>query len=276
MAEMLVDSTKLDACLDAEADAIRAKTGGTDPIPYDYANNKGFADAIAAIPSGTTITDGIVVKARNANGYATEIDVYGNLMDAQFSYAAEGQPYNTAWRNLTIAHLKSNQTNLPAYAFKGTPLTVLDGIDMIESASSWALARTPLTIAVMPELRTIGVSNLFSYCQQLRTVKCPKASGYLTNGSNRLFWNCTALETVEIGGIGYGNKAYNSQGAFTGCSQSGLTVTVYATGDNADGLVTAIRSGATNATIIIKASEATTYNGTSYAAGDTILTSEVT
>lgn len=52
MAEMLVNSTKLDACLSAEADAIRAKTGGSSPIPYDYANNKGFADAIAAIPSG--------------------------------------------------------------------------------------------------------------------------------------------------------------------------------------------------------------------------------
>ena len=52
MAEMLVDSTKLNACLDAEADAIRAKTGGSADIPFDYANNKGFADAIAAIPSG--------------------------------------------------------------------------------------------------------------------------------------------------------------------------------------------------------------------------------
>jgi len=52
MAEMLVDSTKLDACLDAEADAIRAKTGGSADIPFDYANNKGFADAIAEIPSG--------------------------------------------------------------------------------------------------------------------------------------------------------------------------------------------------------------------------------
>jgi len=50
--DKLVDSAQLDACLTAEANAIRAKTGGTDPIPYDYANNKGFADAIEAIPSG--------------------------------------------------------------------------------------------------------------------------------------------------------------------------------------------------------------------------------
>lgn len=50
--DKLVDSIKLDACLDAEADAIRAKTGGSADIPFDFANNKGFADAIAAIPSG--------------------------------------------------------------------------------------------------------------------------------------------------------------------------------------------------------------------------------
>ena len=50
--DKLVDSAKLDACLDAEADAIRAKTGGSADIPFDYANSKGFADAIAAIPSG--------------------------------------------------------------------------------------------------------------------------------------------------------------------------------------------------------------------------------
>ena len=52
MSEMLIDGEKLDACLDAEADAIRAKTGGSADIPFDFANNKGFADAIAAIPSG--------------------------------------------------------------------------------------------------------------------------------------------------------------------------------------------------------------------------------
>lgn len=52
MSEMLIDGAKLDACLDAEADAIRAKTGDSNDIPFDYANDKGFADAIAAIPSG--------------------------------------------------------------------------------------------------------------------------------------------------------------------------------------------------------------------------------
>lgn len=52
MAMMLIDQTKDAACKTAEADAIRAKTGGSASLAYDWANNKGFADAIDAIPSG--------------------------------------------------------------------------------------------------------------------------------------------------------------------------------------------------------------------------------
>ena len=52
MAEKLVDSVKLDAALTSTADAIRAKTGDSATIPFDYANGDGFKDAIEAIPSG--------------------------------------------------------------------------------------------------------------------------------------------------------------------------------------------------------------------------------
>ena len=50
--DKLVDSSKLDVCCTAEANAIRAKTGGSSSITYDWANSKGFADAIAAIQTG--------------------------------------------------------------------------------------------------------------------------------------------------------------------------------------------------------------------------------
>lgn len=52
MATELVDATKLNACCTAEANAIRAKTGSSAQIAYDWANSKGFADAIAAISGG--------------------------------------------------------------------------------------------------------------------------------------------------------------------------------------------------------------------------------
>lgn len=52
MAMKFIDETKEVACRTAEANAIRAKTGGSATIPYDFQNEKGFADAIAGIPSG--------------------------------------------------------------------------------------------------------------------------------------------------------------------------------------------------------------------------------
>jgi hypothetical protein len=49
--DKLVDSGKLDAALGFEAGKIRAKTGGSAQLAFDLANEKGFGDAIAAIPS---------------------------------------------------------------------------------------------------------------------------------------------------------------------------------------------------------------------------------
>ena len=57
-----IDSTKLNACLDAEANAIRAKTGGTSDLAFDFANNKGFADEIAAISSGGGSLPSVISK----------------------------------------------------------------------------------------------------------------------------------------------------------------------------------------------------------------------
>lgn len=76
MAEMLIDGAKLDACNTAEADAIRAKTGGSSPIPYDYANNKGFADAIDAIPTGGGVATAEITLVQDysfANATSTNI-----------------------------------------------------------------------------------------------------------------------------------------------------------------------------------------------------------
>ena len=47
-----IDSAKEAACRTAEANAIRAKTGSTAQLTYDFDNGKGFADAIDSIPSG--------------------------------------------------------------------------------------------------------------------------------------------------------------------------------------------------------------------------------
>lgn len=51
-----IDSAKLNATLAYEANRIRAKTGDSDDLAFDFANEKGFGDAIDAIPTGGGIT----------------------------------------------------------------------------------------------------------------------------------------------------------------------------------------------------------------------------
>lgn len=332
MAEMLIDGVKLNACLDAEADAIRAKTGGSTDIAFDYANNKGFADAIAAISSGTTITDGIVVKARDANGHQTKIDVYGDVLYRivyqPVSYANAYDPYY-----LTEINLKSLPTkiNKSAFVFGGgqtIPVTItglenvtylgmnafysdtgqggagikpvyLEGLNFskITSINSYCFYQTRLSGAVRlrsdcatPEqwcvsaFRETDIESIYSdasfrwngrnfyNCKNLVSAEFTKGVIF---GGEYDFNGCTALETVVLGSVGQAPSLTYSN-MFSGCTQSGLTITLFAKGANVDSYLRIIRTGATNATIIIKASEATTYNGTSYAAGDTILTSEVT
>ena len=102
-----VDSAKLNACLDAEADAIRAKTGGSADIPFDYANNKGFADAIAAIPSGggdpwtevviaqTYSSGGSLKNLFNSLGFSSYLAVRtdNDPGNSEVSYFLYGQAY---------------------------------------------------------------------------------------------------------------------------------------------------------------------------------------
>lgn len=79
--DMLVDSGKLDACCAAEAAAIIAKGGGTAPLAYDFANNKGFADAIEAIPSGGSplLTYKVITDIGTYNASDDNVDGYSRV-----------------------------------------------------------------------------------------------------------------------------------------------------------------------------------------------------
>ena len=50
--DKLVDSAKLNAALNYEANKIITKGGGTAPLAFDLENEKGFGDYVDAIPSG--------------------------------------------------------------------------------------------------------------------------------------------------------------------------------------------------------------------------------
>lgn len=266
--DALVDSSQLDADLTSVANAIRTRGGTSASLAFP----SGFVSAIGAIPGGgAAITDGIVIKTRDANGYATEVDFYGTTVQPQQFYnrvATDGP-----WKNLQTINFKDSITTIANNAFYYCQNLVFTAgqLDTVTTIKSCGLQNNGSTSLSLPSLTTIE-AMAFIGMPYLTTISLPKLTNCNFNGFLR---GCTALQTVQLGSVGYAVTAVNNQ-AFYQDTQSGLTITVYTTGGNADAIVTNIRASATNATIVIKAAEATTYGGTNYAAGATILTSEVT
>ena len=224
---------------------------------------------------GTQVTDGIVVKARSAEGFPTEADVYGDLYPYQFSYDGAYYHNTIGWRSLNKLTLKSGQTVLKEGCFSYLPITSINGLDGITAIEKSCLISTKLVEINLPNAVFGNVQTPFSGNDALKKLYCPKLTGNLTAGTFNFAGYCTALEEAVLGSVGHAVTNNNSINAFKNCTQSGLSITVFTNAANVDSLLASIRNGATNATIIIKAAEATTYNGTAFAAGDTIITSTV-
>ena len=226
--------------------------------------------------SGGAITDGIVVKARDTNGFPTEADVYGDLYPSQFSYDGAYYHDTIGWRSLSKLTLKSGQTVLRDNCFSYLPLTQLNSLEGITAIAKSCLRNTKLVEINLPNAVFNGLATPFSGNSALKKLSCPKLTGALTQGTFGFADDCTALEEAVLGSVGHAVTNSNSVNSFKNCTQSGLSITVFTNAANVDSLIASIRNGATNATIIIKAAEDTTYNGTAYTAGATIITSEVT
>lgn len=330
--DKLVDSAQLDGALTATADAIRTKTSGTAPIAWDA--DDGFAAAVEGIEvtaptasaydvqsvdngdgtqtieiadSAGTITDGIVVKARDADGWATEVDLYcadGKIPNRLFVNGNENNTFGSynPFYKLTKINLKTPVTDVGDYAFAWlTSLSELDidfpALTSIGVNAFRGCAALHKEVVVNLDYNKLGSGNIFrdsgitgisapnsvgvpngicANCASLKTVYFPKAQG-VGQYTASCFSNCTALETAEFGSIGNPivGKSDDFGSPFNGCTQSTLTITAYVRGNFADALLANFRNGATNATIILKAAEDTTYNDTQFAAGDTIITSTV-
>ena len=111
--DKLVDSSKLDACCTAEANAIRAKTGSSAQIAYDWANSKGFADAIAAISGGgsaDTVTASVTPGADSGTITITAGSfVLGTKYLVLITSDVTG-PDTTNEYLVNVAHIKAVQT----------------------------------------------------------------------------------------------------------------------------------------------------------------------
>ena len=228
---------------------------------------------VVALPDygggGTSITDGIVVNSRDTNGKATNIDFYGTVVQPQQFY--NYTKTNGAWISLENITYKNALTEIKSQGLRccGSLTTLPETIEIIRASGC---EQTGMVTLSLPNLTTLDGGSTFSSCTSLQSFVAPKISSI---GGNYNFNLCSSLQSVQFGSIGNSLTSIPNT-TFGQVRQTGLTIEVYTTGTYVDALVTNIRNGATNATIIIKASEETTYSGTTYNAGDTILTSEVT
>lgn len=110
--DKLVDSGKLNAALTYEAGRIRAKTGSATNIAFDFANEKGFGDAIDAIPTGggATLLASYTVP-ENVN--IVSID-YTSAMDGYDAYIMEIEGTAAEARLYICPQL--NTTNVKSYS----------------------------------------------------------------------------------------------------------------------------------------------------------------
>lgn len=290
----IVNSTRLDQDLESVANAIRTKGGTSAELEFP----SGFVSAVQAIPSGggTTIANGIVFDSLDSAGKPTAVTYYGEVLNIwQFN----GNMYGGMWKPLTSVTCK-NVKRVGKESFAGlTNLQFISGLFsdglLFIGEGCFKTSNLPKNIILPSTLETTQGDNLFDSATGLESVvdmhssristgifkNCLSLKSYVGEhitqfwGSQQ-FYGCSALESVQIGSIGNAVFDIQNNNTFTGCTNNNLVITYYAKGDYVDRLVSYTRNGATNSTIVIKASEATTYNGTSYAAGDTILTSEVT
>lgn len=194
---------------------------------------------------GTEITDGIVVKEFTSDNFASSVKVYCSS-NALWKYALAGGS-QSQWKGLKSVELPENLTDFSDnYVFYGSAIADI----------------------TLPNATNVGYLTFYD-CRSLKSVNLPKCNIL----GRQTFVGGLVYETINIGSIGYPCTSIDST-AFKSHPYSD-TITVYTNGTYADTLLANIRNGATNATIIIKASEDTTYGGTSYAAGETMITSTV-
>ena len=178
---------------------------------------------------GATITDGIVVKARNADGEATEVDIYGEIIYPFTLGANVASIYKWFGRKVIKANLMSDVVEIKSGAFDQNELEEI---------------HVPNTCS------TFG-TNQFRYNNHLKNVKCDGAINFTSqNGLYMFYGDKTTLQTVVLGSIGHSVTATRND-MFRG-EYSNLTLTIYTDAPNADDVLSKFRNGATQATIIIK------------------------
>lgn len=238
-------------------------------------NDTTLSDAVASLADGYgqggggSVSDGYEITALDADGFPTAVDHYGTEVHRQQYWNRTSS--DGFWKNLESITFKNAVTSIGRYAFTNCSKLALPDLSHITSIGDYGFQGCSAFTAVSaPELTALE-NYVFISCANLVDVYLPKCTDC---SGQRAFVGCPLLETVQLGSIGYTVTSMHAY-TFYQLTQSTLTITVYTDGSHVDTLLDRIKSntGAVNSTVIFKASETTTYNGTSYSAGDTILTS---
>lgn len=263
-------------------DGIEALTTYANGVTGESDTN--LSDAVASLADGYGqsggMTNGIVVTSSDANGYPTSVEYYGQL----FAYAlgAGRNDVDYYLSKIESVTFKDKITDIPNFAFfccayRGNGIESLTFSDVVSVGSSAFGGNSgncaKIKVLSFPALETIGnVTSCFA-SKHIEELYLPKLTTLVQNNpSYGICRFCTGMKYAEIGSVGY-TAPDNIKYQFRECTQSTLTICIYTSGALVDSILSTLRTFATNATIIFKASEVTIYNSTSYSAGDTILTS---
>ena len=233
--------------------AANAKTGESDTTLTDAVQTlvDGYGQG-----GGTTITNGIVFTSVDANSKPVTADIYG-LTVPSFCFGS----YNGGG---------ALGSSLRFVTFKSNPTTI----------GSQSFAKSALEELIVPDsVTTFGSAVIRAGTNLKRFVHENAGSKY---GYGNACWDAwrysaaTKLEEMVLGAIGKPVTAMHQQVFTSFGAPSTAIVKIYCLGTFVDTCLTQLRTPFASQKIIFYAAEATTYNGTSYAAGETMLTSEVT
>lgn len=247
------------------ADAIREKGVKGSFKPAE------MADAVRSIPSGGgSIPEmTLIIDKLSTSGVPAECTWYGNeIPDHTLRYFG--------YQSRRLLKKGTSITRIGTQALGNATIDVEEGFfDDVIYLGNYACCFSPSSVIdlsfpkwngkdvgnKLPESNFRGTDIKFNSLNLPMLEHVPQYMCY----QNKL------LTHAQLGSIGHGIIS-SGQRPF-GNTQGTATIEVYVDGSNLDSISAAVSNSASSSyTFIFKASENTTYNGTSYSAGDTMLT----